>query len=406
MPTYEYKARDTLGKSVKGKMDAADRGEIIDKLRKMSYMPTYVAEVAEGVHMEIGNFFERFKRITSNDMIMFYIQFSNMINAGITILAALYTLNKQMENRALKEIIGDIARRVEGGESLSQALSNHQGVFPKLFVNMIKAGEVSGKIDTVLLRYAEFYEHQIDLKQKVTGALFYPVILLCVGVSVILFIVTTIIPQFAQLYTKAGIKLPVPTLIVYNAGIAIKHYWYMLAVGIAAIAAGIHFYSKTVQGRFIVDSLKLKIPVIGSLYRSVAITRFAKTLGTLLESGVPILESLDITKNVIGNAILEHTIANVRTAVERGERMSVPLKVSEEFPPYVVEIIAVGEESGKLDEMLGKIADFYDRNVSYAIKKLTTIIEPVFLIIMGCMVGFIMASMLMPIFDMVKTLRH
>ena len=404
MPSYNYRARDNTGKAVKGTMEAATKAELIDKLQNMGYMATSVTDAGSGIR--IASIFDRLKWISSGDLLMFYIQLSNMISAGITILMSLSTLSRQVENKAFKEAINDVAKHVESGGTLSQGFATHSKIFSTLFINMIKAGEASGNLDKVLLRYADFYEKQADLKEKVKGALFYPLILLCAGLAVMLFIVTAVIPQFAEIYMKANIPLPIPTLIVYKIGMAIKHYWYLLIVFVVAAAIGIRYYFNTQKGILFMDTLKLRLPIIGPLYRKIAVARFARTLSTLLGSGVPILESLDITKNVTGNVVLERAIENVRKYVEKGERMSEPMKISGEFPPDVVQMVAVGEETGAIDSMLSKIADFYDMTVGYAVKKLTTVIEPVFLVILGWMVGFILASMLLPIFDMVKTLRH
>jgi type IV pilus assembly protein PilC len=329
-----------------------------------------------------------------------------MISAGITILMSLSTLAKQLESRKLRAAVGDVSRQIESGSSLSQAFASQSAIFHRIFVNMIKAGEASGHLDTVLMRYAAFFESQEDLKEKIKGALFYPIMLFSFGLAVVLFIVTFVIPQFAEIYMKAGIRLPIPTLIVYNMGLAIKSGWYIIIAILAALIIGINYYAKTEGGAFLFDRMKLVVPVTGPLYRRVAISRFARTLSTLLGSGVPILESLDITREVVGNRVLAGAIGNIRGYVEKGEKMSKPMKVSGEFPADVVQMVSVGEETGDIDQMLNKIADFYDMMVNYAVKKLTTIIEPVFLAIMGLMVGTIMASMLMPIFDMVKTLRH
>jgi len=404
MSVYTYKARDASGKKVAGTMESASKAELIDKLHKMGYMTTSVAEVTPGIQM--GSVFDRFKWVSSDDMLLFYIQLSNMISAGITILMSLSTLARQIENRNLKEAIGSVYRQVEAGGTLFQAFGTEPRIFKRLFVNMIKAGEASGNLDTVLMRYADFFEKQEDLKQKVKSALFYPIILLCAGVAVMLIVVTFVIPQFAEIYLKAGIQLPIPTLVVYKAGMVIKHYWYLLLIIAIAVFLGTRYYFKTERGSFLLDNLKLRLPIIGPLYRKVAIARFTRTLATLLGSGVPILESLDIVKEVAGNEVLARVITNVSKSVEKGERMSETLKISEEFPPDVVQMISVGEETGALDTMLNKTADFYDMTVNYAVKKLTTVIEPVFLVIMGAMVGCIMASMLLPMFDMVKTLRR
>ena len=404
MPGFIYKARDSSGKLVTGTMEAADKTGLIDKLHAMGYMTTSVSEVSAGI--QIGPFFDRFQWVSSDDMLMFYVLLSNMINAGITIMMSLTALAKQIENKTLKACVGSVARQVESGSNLSQSFAQHPRIFSKLFVNMIKAGEVSGKLDIVLMRYAKFFEQQEDLKQTIKGALFYPIILLCAGLAVSLFIVTFIIPQFAELYIKVGIKLPAATLIVFNVGMAIKHYWYLLIAALIAIIAGVRYYFATEKGTLVLDTVKLRTPIIGPVYRKVAIARFSRTLSSLLGSGVPILPSLDIVKEVISNKVLGRVIVNVRASVEKGERMSETLKMSGEFPPDMVQMISVGEETGGLAELLNKIADFYDMGVSYAVKKLTTVIEPLFLVILGGMVGLIMASMLLPIFDMIKILRR
>lgn len=402
MPSYTYRARDATGKPVKGTMEAATKEELIDKLHKIGYMTTTVSFVTPGI--QIGLIFDKLKWISTSEMLMFYIQLSNMINAGITILVSLSTLAKQIENRSLKEAVGNIARQVEAGSTLSHSFASYPRLFTKLFVSMIEVGEESGKLDTVLMRYANFFEQQEDLKQKLKGALFYPLILLLAGVAVMLFMVTFLIPLFAELYLKAGINLPIPTLVVYKFGIAIKHYWYLLIAFVILVILGVRYYFKTERGAFLLDTLKLRLFIIGRLYRKASVLKFTRTLATLLGSGVPILRSLDITKEVVGNEILARVIMNARKSVEKGERMAEPLKISEEFPADALQMISVGEESGNLVEMLNKIADFYSMTIGYAVKKLTTLIEPLFLLIMGAMVGLIMASMLMPIFDMIKTL--
>lgn len=404
MTNYIYKARDATGKPVKGTMEASAKEELVDKLHKMGYMTTQVTETLPGFKIE--SLFDKIRPISSEAMIMFYIQFSNMINAGIPILATLDMLHRQIENKRLKEAVGSVSRNVEGGDSLSQALARESRVFPKLFVNMVKAGEVSGKLDMVSSRYAEYFEHQQDLRQKIQGALFYPVILLIAGIAVTLFIITFVIPQFAQIFAKTGITLPLPTLILFKIGTGIKRFWYLGAIFIILLWVGIRYYIKTEKGRLSFDRFKLNMPLFGPLHRKAAVSGFAKTLATLIASGVPILESLDIAKEVAGNEVLARVISNVHSAAERGEKIAEPLRISEEFPPDVVQMVSVGEETGNLDEMLNKVADFYDLALGYTIKKLTTIIEPLFLVIMGCMVGFIMASMLLPMFDMIKILKH
>jgi type IV pilus assembly protein PilC len=385
-------------------MEAASKEKLIAKLHNMGYMTTRVTEAPPEIQIE--SFFDKIKPISAEDMIMFYVQFSNMLTAGIPILNALKSLQRQIENKRLKESVGRVARSVEAGEDLSGAFIKECRIFPKLFCNMVKAGEASGKLEVVLSRYAEYFEHQTDLQQKIKGALFYPMLLLVAGIGVTLFIVIFVIPQFAEIFTKTGIALPAPTVILFKVGEAIKHFWYLGILGAIVLWVAIKYYIGTKKGRLHFDILKLKLPVLGPLHRRTAIAGFTRTLATLVNSGVPLLESLDITKEVVGNEVLGRVIGNVRISVEKGESLSEPLKVSEEFPPDTVQMISVGEESGNLDDMLNKIADFYDMSIGYTLKKLIAIIEPLFLVIMGSMVGFIMASMLLPIFDMMKILKH
>jgi len=404
MPLYDYKARDPMGKQVRGAMDAASQTELTDKLQKMGYMVTRVSEASGDIRWAwlegLGG------RIGAEDIIVFNVQLSNLINAGIGLLSSLKTIHLQTENKKLKEIIGDISRNVEAGESFSEALARTPRVFPKLFISMIQAGEASGKLDTILARYALYVEQQADLKEKIQGALLYPAILLLAGIIVSLLIVTFLIPQFAEIFLKVGIPLPLPTRILYEAGMAIKKFWFSIGLLMGAVWVAGGIYAGTGTGKLQWDRFTLGLPVFGPLLRKAAISRFARTLGMLVTAAVPILPSLDIVKRVIGNEVLARIIGNTRSAVEKGERISAGLKISGEFPLDAIQMILVGEETGNLDKMLDKISDFYDRAVGYTVKKLTTVLEPVLLGFMGCIVGFIMASMLLPMFDMVKILKH
>lgn len=404
MPAYTYKARDISGRAVQGVMEAVTKVELTDKLHKMGYMATSVTEAAP--RFDLGSFTERFRSIRDEDMIMFHVQLSNMMSAGIGLLASLRTLLQQIENRRLRDSLASVMRSVEGGDSFSEALARHPSVFPKIYVDMVRAGEASGKLDVILARLAVFTEQQADLKQKIREALFYPCILLCFGLVVMLAIVTYVIPQFAEIFMKADIPLPLPTLLLYGVGLAIKQFWFSWLLFFGALAIGLQLYAGTPSGKLQMDRLRLGTPVLGSLFRRTAISRFARTLGMLIGAGVPILQSLDMVHEVIANEVLARLVRQTRVAVEKGEKISESLKVSEAFPPDTLQMIAVGEESGRLDEMLNKISDFYDKSMGYSIRKVTAVLEPILLGIMGCFVGFIMASMLLPMFDMMQTLRH
>lgn len=341
----------------------------------------------------------------AEEMILFYIGLSNLIHAGISLKTSLETLAGQIENKKLREAVGGLSRSVEAGQSFSEALSHEPRLFPNLFLNMVRAGEASGKLDMILARYAAYMEEQAELRQKIQGALFYPLILLAAGLGVTLVIVTFIIPQFAEIFLRTGITLPLPTLVLYRLGMGLKQFWVSMILFFLAGGFGLQYFSGTAWGRFQLDRLILKLPLFGHLARKAAISRFGRTFGMLLRAGVPILDSLEIVRGVVGNEVLGRVLERVREAVEKGERVSESLALSGEFPPDTVQLIAVGEETGHLDEMLSKIADIYDRAVGYAVKKLTLLLEPLLLTLMGCMVGFIMGSMLLPMFDMMKVLR-
>lgn len=404
MPLYRYKARDEMGKLVEGAMEAPAESDLVKKLRKMGYVITGVSVTSDA--FSVNDLFAGFKRISQEDMIFFHIQLSSMLEAGLPLLTCLRTISAQMENKKLKKLLEDITVKVESGSSLSEALAAHSRAFSKLTISMIRAGEATGNLSLVLQRLAEFGEREVDLRQKISGAMLYPMVLTVAATLVILFIVTFIIPKFAEIFLKANIPLPIVTRILYDAGMAIKDYWYLFALALTALFWGARIYADTRAGRFQFDALKLKIPVVGLLVRRAAIARFARMLATLSASGVNILESLEILEATIGNAVLARVVAAVREAVRDGSKISEPLKVSTEFPPDIVQMIAAGEETGNLDAMLNKVADLYEAAVAYNIKRLTSLIEPLFLAVMGGVVAAIMASILVPMFDMVKVLRR
>ncbi len=403
MSTYIYKDINETGRPVQGVMEASSPEDLAGKLRKMGYMPVQIREALPGINMEsLGS---RLRRIKSEDIILFNIQLANMIDSGLTIITSLRIISEQIENKKLKGIIEDVGRLVEAGSSLSDALAKHPRVFPKIFIHTVRAGETSGKLNLVLNRLAVYVEQQEELRQKVKGAFFYPMILLFAGLLVIILIVTFIIPQFVEIFKESNVPLPVPTIIVYELGVGLKKAWYLVILGLGLAVFGMRKYVETKMGRLWFDRMQISVPVIGPLVRKVIISRFSRTLATLVESGVSILQSLDIVRDVVGNGIIGQVVQNVRDSVERGDRIAEPLRVSEEFPLDAVQMIAVGEETGKLGYMLNKIADLYDTSIKFSVRKMTMLIEPVLLVVLGVVVGFIMASMLLPMFDMIKTLR-
>ena len=404
MFAFNYRARDSTGKPVRGVIDALSDEEVAEKLHQMGYTPIMITEVFAGLKLKQLEW--NFRRIKTADIVMFNVQLANMLSSGLSVISSLDILQKQNENKRLSEVIGRVSRSVEAGESFSQALAKHPRVFPNLFVSMVKAGEAGGGLDEILNRYAEFAETQADLQRKIREALYYPIILIAAATGVIVFIATVLIPKFVEIFNRAEISLPLPTIILYGIGTAIRQFWYVIILSGVLIVLGLRRYLKTETGKFRFDTVSLKLPILGPIVRKSCISRFARTLSTLIGSGVPILESLDIVTDVVNNQILGRVIRQMRQSVEKGERLAASLKVSKEFPPDTVQMISVGEESGNLEKMLNKISDFYDRATGYSIKKLVASLEPILLLVMGAVVAFTMASMLLPIFNMVKLLKR
>jgi len=400
---FNYRARDNTGKLVRGALEGISQEDVAEKLQRMGYAPVTITKIFTGLKLEQLGW--NFRRIKTQDIVMFNVQLANMLNAGLSIISSLDTLQKQNENKRLGEVIGCVSRSVEAGESFSQALAKHPRVFPNLLVSMVKAAEAGGDLGGVLNRYAEFAEAQADLQRKIKEALYYPIILIVAATGVIIFLATVLIPKFVEIFNRAGISLPLPTIILYGVGTAIRRFWYVIILSGVIIVLGLRRYVKTETGKFRFDKISLKLPILGPIVRKICISRFARTLSTLVGSGVPILESLGIVSDVVNNQVLGRVIRQMRQSVEKGERLAESLKVSEEFPPDAVQMISVGEESGNLGGMLHKISGFYDRATGYSIKKMVASLEPILLLVMGAIVAFTMASMLLPMFNMVKVLR-
>jgi type IV pilus assembly protein PilC len=400
MPLFSYKARDGAGKPISSTMDAADKDDLMDKLHKMGYLATQIKELS--MARKTGLRLAGLNAISDEDMIVFNVELANMVGSGLSLLDSLKVLSKQLENVKLKNTVDQILTNITAGESFSGALLRYPRVFSKFFVNMVKAGETSGKLGNVLERVAEYMESQSMLKQKIKEIVLYPLIVLALAVSVTIFLVTFVIPRFVEIFRTLEIKLPLMTLILYKSGLALAHFWYVGILVAVAVAAGFKYFVNTDKGGYIYDRMKLKLPVVGPLYRKIILSRFSRTLATLFGSGVSILDSLRITRDIMGNRIYEKCLADVYDAVRKGESISESLALTGEFPPDVIQMVSVGENSGSLQEMLNKISDLYDKSISYAVKKFTTVIEPLILVVVGGIVGFIMASMLLPIFNLVK----
>lgn len=407
MPNYSYKARDESGKLISGTMESANKDSMASKLQKLKLTTISIKEKSEGFSLEdIDKFLARLSPVKISDIVMFNVQLANMIGAGISLPTSLLTLSEQIENTRLKEAVREVYNDIKGGATFSESLKKHPDIFSTLFVNMIHAGEVAGNLDEILNRLAVFAEREAELKQKISTAMFYPMILATVGFLVITLIIVTILPSFAKIFIDANVPLPLPTLILYNTNLFIRAFWKYVMAGFVGFYFLVKWYKKTPMGKYNVDKIMLAIPVTGKLIRHANIARLTRTLASLIASGIPMLQAIDVTEKTIDNAIISNVLKNVYSSVSKGETISAPLKASGEFPPMPIHMIAVGEETGALDTMMNKVADYYDMATEFSIKRLTALLEPIFLVVIGGMVGFIFASILLPIFSMVKTLKH
>ena len=397
MPVYLWEGKNRSNQIQKGELEAANEDAVKAYLGRIKIIPNKIKKKPKDL-------FENVKflqpKIKEKDIIIFARQFSTMIDAGLPIIQCLDILQSQQENPTLKKMLKEIKDAVEGGTTLADSLKRFPKHFDNLFVNMIAAGEAGGILDVILKRLAAYMEKAAKLKRKVKGAMVYPAITITVAVIVVAVILVFVIPVFQQMFSDFGSTLPGPTLVVIGMSEFVKSkiHWIIIAVVLFTIA--FRKYYKTDKGRVVVDSLALKAPVFGILIRKVSVAKFTRTMGTMLSSGVAILEALDIVAKTSGNRVVENAIYNVRTGIAEGRTMADPLQASGVFPSMVCQMIAVGESTGALDAMLEKIADFYDEEVDQAVENLTAMIEPVMIVFLGVIVGGLIVSMYLPIFKM------
>ncbi|MEW6115847.1 MAG: type II secretion system F family protein [Nitrospirota bacterium] len=394
--TFKWSGKTLQGVVKSGEMAASSRDELISLLRRQGIIPTVINEKKGG--KAAGG---KKKKITDKDLVVFTRQFATMFTAGIPIVQGLDILSKQTENRSLGIVIAEIKNDVETGTTLADALKKHKKIFDDLYIHLVAAGEAGGVLDNVLLRLAGYIEKAMKLKKKVKGAMIYPSIVISVAVLVISIIMVFVIPIFAKIFTEMGAKLPAPTQSViwlssFLGGIG----GVIILLGIIATIFGIRQYRRTEAGRKKTDRIFLKMPIIGDLLRKVAVARFTRTLGTLLSSGVPILDGLDICAKSSGNKVVEEVVFGVKKEVASGKTVAEPLSKSPVFPPMVCQMINVGESTGALDAMLVKIADFYDDEVDNAVANLTTMLEPMLMVFLGTTIGYIVIALYLPIFKM------
>src|SRR6266404_9008616 len=400
MPMFEYTARSQTGQIQKGQMDVASKDDVSAYLRKNRLILVSVREAPKQIKFSLGG-----ARVKTRDIVIFTRQFATMINAGLPLVQSLNILAAQTENKTLAEVTRAVVYDVESGNTLADAFSKHPKAFSALYVNMVAAGEAGGILDTILLRLATFLEKNDALVRKVKGAMIYPAVIMSVAAIAVVVLLIFVIPVFAGMFASAGQALPLPTRIVIGASGFLRSYWWILG---ATIIGGGYFLKKyyaSSNGKLVIDRAMLHFPVLGDVLRKSAVSRFTRTLGTLISSGVSILEGLEITAKTAGNRVVQDAIMQSRSSIAGGDTIASPLQKSKVFPPMVISMIAVGEQTGGLDEMLSKIADFYDEEVDVAVSALLSVMEPAMIVILGVIVGGMVIAMYLPIYDMMSAVQ-
>jgi type IV pilus assembly protein PilC len=395
--TYQYSVRDRAGKLVSGTLSAENESLVVQRLKAMGYAPLSVTASNAGLKKEItipgfGN------KVKLKELAIMSRQFATMINAGLSLLRALTILKEQTQSKPLAKVLGEVRNDVETGNALSAAMAKHPKVFPLLMINMTKAGEVGGFLDSVMLQIADNYEAEVKLRSKVKSAMTYPVVVLCIALLAVLGMLLFVVPVFSKMFKQLGGKLPLPTQILVD----ISHQLtVLLPIAIVLVVAGLVTWSKvrmTPQVRSVVDPAKLKLPVFGGLFQKISVSRFSRNLGTMMHAGVPILQSLDIVADTTGNVVVGRAVRDVQSSIRNGESLSAPLSQHPVFPAMVVQMMAVGEDTGALDGMLKKIAEFYDAEVEATTEALAALIEPLMIAFLGGVVGTMIVALYMPIF--------
>ncbi len=397
--TFVWKGNTPQGKALSGEMEAGSKEEVAGQLRKQRIkVKTIRPKPKSRWSMSFGS------TVKVKDMSIFTRQFSTMINAGLPIVQCLDILSKQTENDTLRRVVTEVMLDVEGGNTLAAAMGRHKNVFSELYSNMVDAGESGGILDIILSRLAVYLEKADALQRKIKSAMTYPAIVGFVATGATIFMLMFVITVFAKMFSDFGGTLPAPTRFVMGISVFLRGYWWALAAGITAFIILFKRVQKHPRGRYHLDRLLLNAPVLGNVVRKGSVARFTRTLGTLVGSGVPILQGLDITGRTAGNKVIEEAIIKTRHSISQGDTISEPLKECGVFPPMVVQMIAVGEQTGALDEMLSKIADFYDDEVDTAVEQLTSVIEPIMIVVMGIVVGGMLVAMYLPMFKMAQVM--
>jgi type IV pilus assembly protein PilC len=400
--TFDYKVRDKTGALVTGQLVGDNEAIVMTRLRQMGLTPVRVKQASTGLKMEIHL---RPGRIKLKQIAVFCRQFATMVNSGLPILRALSILSDQTESKELAKVLFAVRAGVENGSSLSAAMAEHPKAFNNLFISMVKAGETGGVLDDVLLSLADQIEREVELRRQIKSAMTYPIVVVALVTLILAAMLLFVVPQFETIYSSLGGTLPLPTRMLLSVSRAVRTYWYIVLLGAVVASFLFRRYKKTEAGRARVDAVKIRIPIFGPLFHKVALARFASTLGMLLRSGVPILQALDNVNETVNNRVIGDAVDDVKTSVREGESIAKPLGQHKAFPPMVVQMMAVGEETGAVDTMLDKVAEFYNSEVTATVEAMTSLIEPLLIAVIGGAVGAAVIALYMPMFNVINLLK-
>jgi type IV pilus assembly protein PilC len=402
VPTYRYSAMDTSGRTVNGTLEADSLELVRAKLADLSYHILTIRETRSRGGFQ--DWFTGIQRVKLRDLVMFSRQFATMIDAGLSVVKCLDILQKQTRNPKMKDVIGEVKRDVGGGMSLTEALQKHPRIFNPLYVNMIRSAEAGGILDQVLDRLSTFLEKEQETRNKIKSAMMYPAVVFCFAVLMLIALLFFVLPKFKGIFETMGLELPITTRILLDSSEYMRAYWYIALIVLVGSVILAKALARTEKGEHAIDAAKLRLPVFGDLILKTSVSRFARTFGTLISSGVPVLRALEIVADTAGNRVISDTVARARVSIKEGEKISTPLFGSKIFPVMVTQMIAVGEETGRLDQMLVKVSNFYDEEVDSTLKSLTSLIEPLMIVGLGFIVGFIAVSVISPIYSLVGSL--
>lgn len=401
MPNFKYKVINKSGEKLEGVYAAGSKEEVMEMIRTNNYYPIKIEEVVEGTKIDS----DLFTKVKTKDIAVFCRQFYTMLNAGATINTCLNVLGEQIINKKLRNSVITVEENVRKGLTFSEAMKKEKNVFPDLLVNMVQSGEVSGNLDTIMRRMSEHYEKETKLNNKVKAAMVYPIVLGVMSVTIVIGLLIFVMPMFVEMFKESGGQLPLPTKILLAVSNSLKENWYLIIIGLIILIFVLKKYFKTENGQLISNRLKLTLPIFRNINEKIIISRFTRTLSTVLASGITLIQGLQVVAKVVGNKIVENKILDVREQMMKGGGISEPLKRVGFFPPMLCAMVKIGEESGSLDEILNKTADFYDDELDTAIQQFTSILEPIMIVIMGVVIGFMIISIMLPMFDMYGNIK-